>query len=54
MPEPVVGPPRWLVRLFVALAILAVLVEIATYAGVFGGGLESRPVPGATKNGGPP
>jgi hypothetical protein len=40
MSEPVSGPPPWLVRTFVVLAILATLVEVATYSGVFGGGLE--------------
>lgn len=42
MPEPVSGPPPWLVRTFVVLAVLATLLEIATYSGVFGGGLASR------------
>jgi len=41
MSEPVTGPPSWLVRTFVVLAILGVLLEIATYSGVFGGGLDS-------------
>ncbi len=55
MSEPVTGPPSWLVRTFVVLAILAVLVEIATYAGVFGGGLASEPnAVETTKNGGNP
>lgn len=54
MSEPVSGPPSWLVRTFVVLAILAVLVEIATYAGVFGGGLESVSRSVETSNGGSP
>lgn len=55
MTEPVTGPPAWLVRTFVVLAILAVLIEVATYAGVFGGGLDSRSsVVETTKNGGNP
>jgi hypothetical protein len=51
MSEPVSGPPSWLVRTFVVLAILAVLVEIATYAGVFGGGLASDSGSVETSNG---
>jgi len=54
MSEPVSGPPSWLVRTFVVLAILGVLVEIATYSGVFGGGLESVPSSVETNNGGIP
>lgn len=41
MSEPVTESPSWLVRTLVVLAILGVLVEIATYSGVFGGGLDS-------------
>jgi hypothetical protein len=29
---PVTGPPRWAVRLMVILAVLALLVEVLTYA----------------------
>lgn len=55
MSDPVSGPPAWLVRTFVVLAILAVLIEVATYAGVFGGGLDADPPKvEATKNGGNP
>jgi len=54
MSEPVSGPPPWLVRTFVVLAILATLVEVATYSGVFGGGLEPTRSADATKNGGNP
>lgn len=55
MSEPVSGPPPWLVRTFVVLAVLATLVEIATYSGVFGGGLASRSsAEEATHNGGTP
>lgn len=31
-PPPVTGPPRWAVRLMVTLAVLALLVEVLTYA----------------------
>ncbi len=34
---PVTGPPTWLVRTFVVLAIVGLLVEVAVYAGAFGG-----------------
>jgi hypothetical protein len=34
---PVTGPPVWLVRTFVALAVLGLLVEVAVYAGAIGG-----------------
>jgi hypothetical protein len=33
MPEPISGPPKWLVRTFLGLAILALCIEAAVYAG---------------------
>jgi hypothetical protein len=37
MTEPISGPPRWLVRTLVTLAVLALFVEFALYAGaIFG------------------
>lgn len=54
MSEPVSGPPPWLVRTLVVLAILATLVEIATYSGVFGGGIQSRSAPATSSDGSPP
>jgi hypothetical protein len=40
-PEPL-GPPRWAVRLMLTLAALALVVEVMTYTGVFGGRLADR------------
>jgi hypothetical protein len=54
MSAPVSGPPPWLVRTFVVLAIVGLLLEVATYAGVFGGGLDAGSVVEGTKNGGNP
>jgi len=38
MNAPISGPPRWLVRTLVTLAVLALLVEFGVYArAIFGG-----------------
>jgi len=38
MPDPVSGPPPWLVRTLATLAVLALLVEFGLYArAIFGG-----------------
>jgi hypothetical protein len=53
-PSAPLGPPRWAVRLMVTLAALALVLEVLTYSGVFGGRLAERAPAAPAANPTPP